>query len=305
MQYIGSYLIVKDMHDFTYQETLTLAKKIEDENPDELIVLERLQNPEYLITKYKGNAKPIEEFRTDITRLLGGLDNLSIEVTKFTFKRALKFFNAFIMLAKARGHDVLVKDRKTIIVIREQELCIKLREPNRVHDQPGRNGWNERKYIPSSELSFRYERWSTEKEWRDAKKAKIEEKLAVIMAFLELKAEEKIRYEEQAKINEAIRLKEEELRKYRQEIFDKEKASYISLLEEANRWSKYIELSTYVDHATQNGSKSIEWIKWAKDKLEWLDPRTDTDDSVLGDYDKFSDKYLKDRFTSNRSNNWF
>jgi hypothetical protein len=293
------------MNNFTHNEVLHLAKTIEDENPDELIVPERLQNPDYLITKYKDNAKPVEEFRTGITRLLGGVDNLSIEVTKSTFKRSLKIFNAFIRLAKARGHEVLIKDRKTIIVIRDQELCIKLREPNRVHDHLGRNGWNERKYSSSGELSFRYERWSTEKEWRDAKKVKIEEKLAVIMAFLELKAEEEIRYEEKAKINQAIRLKEEELRKYKQEIFDKEKASYISLLDEANRWSKYIELRTYIDHATQNGSRSVEWIKWAKEKLEWLDPSTNTDDDILGDYAKFSDKYLKDRFTSDKRDFWF
>lgn len=273
------------MNDFTHKEVLYLSKDIEDDNPKELIVPERLHYPHKLIKAYKENAKPVEEFRTDITRFLGGENQLKIEVTKTTFKRALLFFNTFIKLSNARNHEVLIKDGKTFVKIKGQELAVKLREPNKTHDREGKYGWNERTYTPIGDLSFRYERWSMEKEWRDTKNVKIEQKLSVIMAFLEIKAEEEIRWQKQIELDRKTRERESELKAFHNKIKADERKAFNKLLTDADRWAKYLKLKNYIDQIEKDKSKSEEWISWATQKANWIDPRTDIEDEILGKFE--------------------
>ena len=57
------------------------------------------------------------------------------------------------------------------------------------------------------------------------------------MAFLELKADEEIQSKIEGEVNRKIREKEEELRLYQQRIFNKEKADYLTLVNDAKRLS--------------------------------------------------------------------
>jgi len=100
------------MHNFTYPEVLALARTIEEENPKELIVPERLTKPHDLIVRYQDSIKSEKDFQTDITYLNAEGKNLKIEVTQGTLNRALKFFNSFISLAEARGHQIQDKEIK-------------------------------------------------------------------------------------------------------------------------------------------------------------------------------------------------
>ena len=134
------------MYSFKHPEVLALVKIIEEKNPKELIVPDRLYRPHPLITRFKDNTESYTEFRTDITRLRRGKNTLRIEITRYTLKRALIFFNAFINLAKARAHDIINQDNDTFIIIRDRKLKIRLREPNKVHDKKDKNGWSERSY---------------------------------------------------------------------------------------------------------------------------------------------------------------
>ena len=288
------------MHSFKNQEVQELVKTIEEENPKELIVPDRLNKPHPLITEFRRNTKSYTEFRTDITRLSRGKNTLGIEVTKYTLKRALIFFNVFINLVKARGHEVTIEDNDTFIVIKDQKLKIRLREPNKVHDAKDERGWNTRSYSTSGELMFMFETFHVEKEWKDTKNVRLESKLAVIIAFLELKADEEIRQKEEWRIQREIRKREEELERFRQEQYDKEKVKYLKLVKEAQRWTEYTDLKKYVEQMQTEGVKSQEWLQWANEKLNWLDPRTDSKDELLGDYAGFEEKHMQKRVEEKR-----
>ena len=54
-----------------------------------------------------------------------------------------------------------------------------------------------------------------------------------------------------------------------------------------------------------DGSKSKEWLEWSKNKVDWLNPRTNNEDTILGDYPNFYEKYLKDSAKEDKRYNWF
>lgn len=274
------------MNDFTYQETLELAAQIEEENPKALIVPHKLSNPEPLVTQAKRHFE-METNERDYTRYLWSREGiLGIYVTKQTRGRALRFFNSFIKLAKIRGHNINVEGNETKVIIRDIPLKIRLREPQKVIDVPKKYTWESRTLKPTGTLCFSYDMWgrSTGKEWYDSNSTKLEDKLAVIMAFLELKAGEEIRIKEKAELNRLIWERKEELRKQKEELINNERIAYNTLMIEADRWSKFEKLSNYIHELEKENSKPKEWIEWAKQKAKWLDPRNDVEDEILGKY---------------------
>lgn len=56
-------------------------------------------------------------------------------------------------------------------------------------------------------------------------------------------------------------------------------------MQEANRWSMYLKLSNYIRQVDKQKSKPINWLYWAKQKADWLDPRTETVDDILGEFE--------------------
>lgn len=271
------------MKDFTYQETLALADQIEQENPKELVKRDRLSNPHALVLRTKQHFKKSKIPRYGY-HLWRDQNILSINATKKCLSRALLFFDSLIKLANARGHDIIIRNGKTIIIIRKIELEIYLRETKRVVDDKIKKVYESRKLETTGTLSLAFYHLYMQKEWYDAKSVKLEDKLAVIMAYLELKADSEIKMQERLELNRKIREREEELRKYQGELICQEQEKFDDLINKAERWFKYNKLTDYIDELKTEGLKSKDWILWANQKAEWLDPRTDTKDEILGSY---------------------
>ena len=65
-----------------------------------------------------------------------------------------------------------------------------------------------------------------------------------------------------------------------------------NLLSDARQWKDAEDLRNYICATEKNGKYSDEWIKWAKDKADWIDPLIKEKDNILGDYDESGlDKY--------------
>tara|TARA_R110002012_G_scaffold16968_2_gene64694 strand:+ start:26665 stop:27069 length:405 start_codon:yes stop_codon:yes gene_type:complete len=124
----------------------------------------------------------------------------------------------------------------------------------------------------------------TEKEWYDAKSVKIENKLAVILAYLELKADKQIEWERKKEIERQIEEREKELKAYNDKIIAIERVAFDELMDEADRLSRYLKLSNFIKQIENDQSRSEAWIKWAKKKATWIDPRNDTEDEILGKF---------------------
>lgn len=100
-------------------------------------------------------------------------------------------------MATSRSYEVTVKGNETYIIIQNIPLKIWLREPEKVIDVPKKYTWESRTMKLTGTLCLTYDRFgrSIEKEWHDAKSVKLEDKLAVIMAYFKLKADQEIRWE--------------------------------------------------------------------------------------------------------------
>ncbi|WP_420583102.1 hypothetical protein [Reichenbachiella sp.] len=270
------------MHYFTSSQNLELAKIIEQENPKELMVSKKLIQPHPLIkeaqTYYRVNNK-VKRWQGNTVDL--GEQNLSIHVTKPVLSRAIILFDALIKLAIVRKHKVYMDGTKTIISIQNIPMNIHLREKNKAnYDNADR--YNSRTLEPTGILCINLYSYYTEKEWYDAKTIKLESKLATIMAFLELKSDEEvqsnIRREEQARIREEeIKQKQDQAR-----LIEQEQKKYQDLLNRADRWDLHQKVIKYISMIEQQKLESPAWIDWAKRKAEWLDPRSDKQDQVLG-----------------------
>ena len=135
-------------------------------------------------------------------------------------------------------------------------------------------------------LSLKLESYR-EKEWKDGK-VLIEDRLAEIIAHLELVGEERAADTLKRKIQ---REKEEEILRLKKELEkrkNEELLNFKELLNQSIRWRKAVDLREYLDKmealAKLNNTvtdKFEQWLKWARDKADWYDPFVERDDELL------------------------
>ena len=221
-------------------------------------------------------------------------DMLQIEVTRNNLMRALAFMNDLISLVEEKGYCIKVSNRETLVVLGQEEIRIRFRE---IQKRVLRSDYefNSTQAVPSGIVSFKMEKGSGEKEWRDTQEVKIEERLPDIVTAIEVSAKEK---KERRLINEAnwkaYRLKEEK-KKEAKAVKQKEISDFELLINSSGRWHKSQNLRNYLEifenKARQSNTLSdekIEWLQWARKKADWYDPFIESDDDVFGDVDRDS-----------------
>ena len=190
---------------------------------------------------------------------------LSISVSDNLFPRALRFMDTLIKVMEKRGYGFNALNRTEIVIHDQGNLCLKL----------------DRSYPI--------------KEWSDTKTTVLEDKLADILVWIELKAkEDKERQIENAiwhEKQEKIRHKEEELQKQKEQELSKFK----ELLSMATRWHKAEYLRNFIKELESNDLKLQfqnevieDTIQWAKEKTDWYDPLIEKEDKLLEDVDRES-----------------
>jgi hypothetical protein len=213
-------------------------------------------------------------------------DELSIRVSPANVGRALRFFDAFIKLLRARNHDIIFEYGNTYALIDEEKFEISLRE--KYIKAKSNDSWQSYEYQPSGIMAFKLESYPY-KEWKDGKHL-IEDRMTDIFTYFELYAEkrkqERIYYEEQRKIREEKESIESEIRARK----EKELRDFKKLVKEANQWQQSQMIRSYISYvehkAIETGELSDElknWIDWSKQKADWYDPYKKKDDIILGD----------------------
>lgn len=259
-----------------------LANQIEKENPKQLIVPEKLSNPDSLIVETK---KEWREWKNKNNHWRDYKRVLSIRVEDKNRSRALRFMNILIKLLKKRGHYVKNNEYETVAVVFGIELEIDLREANK--RIPSKDIYGTSDYIPTGILVFKTNRWYHEKEWRDGR-FPIEKQLSKIVAKLELDAKEEIEQKKRQEIYRIKREKEEAIRREQQGIYDKEVQKFKSLKSNAEEYNTAVLLRNYITAfknklETNNNltSEQENWINWANKKADWVDPLVDVEDEIL------------------------
>jgi len=290
-----------------------LEKRLASENPDSYIVPEVLYAKEALIfdTKEKlrlenePNASNIylrnNPYKSQIKETLDF--HVSIESTD----RALSIFYTVIKVLRNRGHNIKINKEKTYAVVNGEEFRINITErkkQNRNSDNPHNNYNN----MFCGELHFNifyfYDYWEKNTCYKDTAFTKLEDKIAAIIAFCEIKSEEikENRLEEEnrrIKLEEEKRIREEFEAKRRAELKELEARRKAEVkefqllftmaerLQKANILRNYI--NTYEEYLQKNkidDKEILAKIEWAKEKADWLDPFISKADEYLDHYDK-------------------
>jgi hypothetical protein len=252
-----------------------LEKEIQND-PDLLtLVPDRLSDPDPLIKQAKislADKKSHDRIFDGVVKTNPG--EIKIRVAPKNIRRALRIMNAFIKLAKARGHSIKFNYDGTCIRIEEVEIPISLMERFKIVKSTDR--WSSRTLVPSGQLCIRIGSYS-QKEIKDGRRS-LEELLPRIMAKLELDAKQTM---EDRKIQaERNRIQEEKLRKIKaeQNRIENEILKFKGLINNANLWQYSMIIRGHVkavkENAISNQSLTPEvekWILWAIKKADWLD----------------------------------
>jgi hypothetical protein len=265
------------------QTPLTIrTKEIENDPNAPLIVPDKITKPDILTiqTKQYWQGKiAFTSYREDV-RIIH-----PIRVEKNNRQRALRFMDTFTKLIRHRGHTISKEYGETGVLIEDIFVEIDLREASKRIPPTTKYGSSE--YIPTGEFIFKVGKYYGEREWRDGK-VKLEEMLARIVAKIELNAQREKEWKEGARIS---RLKREEEEKRLAEIKkrrDDEVTKFNKLVALSEQYDKTRLIRQYIEARKQNAidtntltPEKQEWINWATDKADWLDPLINKPDELL------------------------
>ena len=127
-------------------------------------------------------------------------------------------------------------------------------------------------------------------EFMDETDKPLEEQIGKILYWI-FKTANSIQIDEILKEREEKREQEERIRQQRLEKMRKGELAEIKLLNQAAAdWEQAQRIRSFIDEVERKISdmedhlkeKIAEWIKWARDKADWLDPLTEKEDELLG-----------------------
>lgn len=265
------------------------TKEIESDPKAPLFVLEKLTKPDILIqnTKNYHQSRKNKDFvRND------KLDTVSIYVEEANYNRALNIMDSFIKLLRHRGHSFRrdINNRGPRIVVYDVEISFNIREKTKriLSDKI----YETATYIPTGILILQIGESFRSKEWVDGA-TKLESKLAKVVAKIELDALKELEWREKCRIHKIEEAEKEKLRKEYQAKRDKELINTKDLFKLAEYHNKANIIRDYINriekqepNINENPTDLKEWIKWANDKADWLDPLINKNDALLNEKDK-------------------
>lgn len=219
--------------------------------------------------------------------------SLDITTTPKLFDRALRILNTLIRALEELGHSIETEESGTYAVIGDDRFRFNIRERITRNFKVDASNWRSAIDTPSGELilklfnSYRYY------EWKDARKP-IEFALSFFIAKIELNAEEaRIKREEYERYAEIHRPRWEEEKKLAEELklkLENEKNQLDELFKSVKRWRKAQDIRDFANAkaALANDTNTMDeatrdWLKWAIEKADWLDPNVLREIELLKD----------------------
>lgn len=258
------------------------TKEIENDPKAPLIVPDEITKPDILTKQTKQYWKgkiSFTSYRED-NRI-----TYPIRVEKNNRNRALRFMDTFTKLLRYRGHTMSKQYGCDCVLIDGINIEIDLSEASK--RIPPTTKYGSSQYVSTGEFIFKVGKYSGEREWRDGK-VKLEGMLARIVAKLELIAEREKEWKESAIISNLKREEEEkrkaEIKKSRDEEVDK----FNRLVKLSEQYDKTLIIREYIAAVKQKAisnnnltPEKQEWLNWASDKADWLDPLVNKADEIL------------------------
>jgi hypothetical protein len=271
------------------QTPLTIiTKQIQNDPKAPFTVPEKLSNPDVLIqnTKELYSKRKYGSYYWDEK-----IDSVSIDVEDANFNRALRIMDTFIKLLRYRGHSFR-RDRNNRgphIIAKDVEFSFRLREMQK--RIPAVKLYDSSTYIPTGIFIMKINESYKSIEWKDGT-IKLENQLAKIVAKIELEAEKELVWREECRLNKIKRDEEEKIRKIFEALREKEILKTRKFFSDAKKFDKATMYRNFIKATEQKAitennltEELIDWIKWANDKADWIDPTSTKQDELLNDND--------------------
>jgi len=264
------------------QTPLTIrTKEIENDPNAPLIVPDEIANPDILTVQTKQYWKGKISFTSrEDNRIV-----YPIRVEKNNRERALRFMDTFTKLIRYRGHTISKEYGDTGVLIDGVFIELDLREASK--RVPAKAPFSGTALEPIGEFIFKMGKYYPEREWRDGK-VKIETYLAKIVAKIEIEAEIEKDWKEKSQIANLKREEEEKRSAEIKQLKDEEVSKFNKLVALSEQYDKTLKIRQFIEAKKQNTidtnsltAKKQEWIDWANDKADWLDPLINKPDDLL------------------------
>lgn len=279
-----------DKEEHVLSKQSRISKEIEAQFPDLIEVSSELINPCKLVREAQKDlrTKKSISWRGHKECMNTSFGILSISVEKSNLQRMLCFVDAFIKLLMKRGHEIINEGHATLIIVDGERYKIRFREKHTREQFIDDRSWSYSELIPNGKLSLKYDDLY-DKEWSD-KATPLESHLTNIIAFFEIKAVEDKEKRERWRIekieDERKRLLEQKLRAEK----EWEETKVQMLLEDSKTWKKAFDLRAFIHDVESKSSNPTEevkdWLAWAKEKLDKLDPISNGIESLINKYSK-------------------
>lgn len=148
-------------------------------------------------------------------------------------------------------------------------------------------------FVPSGEISLIIDDWDAkQKSWNDGKRQKVENCIGEFVIGLIKTAEINRIQTENRRRGEQIRQEEERRQRELEKQRKHEKKRFEQLEKDADDWRRAQRIRAYTEAVEANQErlqsdpeqreKLKNWVRWAKEKADWLDPLTAKNDPVFG-----------------------
>jgi len=240
---------------------------------------------------------------------------LDITVSKSSLSRALRIMDTIIKALEKLGYGVYLAGGRTKTKIQEvpisfgisEKLTTKKKRPED-HDLSGRYRFGHSRFIeervPSGDLCLTIHEaedfyiYGCQQNWNDGKKSKIENRInsfidgLVTVAVAKIERDKEREEEERQRIERQKQLEKERLERaeLRRKYLDEE-ARVTKLISEAENWKRSQILREYIaeieKHKTDDeltfslDTPLADWLKWAHDQADRLDPLAPSPLSIL------------------------
>lgn len=247
---------------------------------------------------------------------------INIGVSNEQEERAYRFLNTLFISLERLGYTIETSryggyrgrsiEKGIFICLKEDSIPIFLKEKqNRVDHKPTdeelKNRYSYRPpydYVKTGLLHFGIDSYHAKrKNWHDTDNKKIERQIGEIIIWImdAIHVEKVLREKREAE--KVRRLEEERIRLQLEERREKELEQLKLLNQYVENWHKANRIRKFVDAVEvkmseideeEEREKLIVWLKWARDKADFLDPLLGKEDVALGKSEKLFNQIFKD-----------
>jgi len=241
---------------------------------------------------------------------------LDITASPGSLRRALLIMDSVLKVLESKNYPVVIEDSKTRVRIFDVSITILLKEeyktvPKKPKDHDLK--WNYEfgytsKYsphsydrVPSGILCLSIDEWVGatglhQKNWRDTKSVVLEDRLPKFISGLIQIAAKKSEKTRQSKEEEKSREERKRILQQKVEEYNFEKEHVSGLIEDSGNWNKAHALRKYIAEVEKNlksgetisfiEGEAEDWIEWAHNQADRLDPLKDSPSSILDDFEE-------------------